>query len=170
MTSPLILTLQLSPAATDYFNQLRRTWYPAHANVVDAHLTLFHRLPADVYLSGPAFAAIPAPAIFPLEVTGLQRYSHGVAYTLFAEPLQAWHQSLQQQWGALLIWRDQQPLQPHITIMNKVTAWKAQQVYEKLLADFQPPVVQAIGVQWWRFEKGPWTLVDTWPFPSPGIS
>ncbi|MBO9729643.1 MAG: 2'-5' RNA ligase family protein [Chitinophaga sp.] len=164
MTSPLILTLQLSPDATGYFNQLRRTWYPAYANVVEAHLTLFHRLPADVYRGRHAFDTIPAPGVFTLEVTGLQRYPHGVACTLFAAPLQAWHQSLQQEWGSQLIWRDQQPLQPHITIMNKVTDWKAQRVYEKLLADFQPPQVQAIGVQWWRFEKGPWTLVDTWPF------
>lgn len=160
----MILTLQLDPAATGLFNRLRRLYYPAYANVVDAHLTLFHRLPADEPGVVAALAKIQARAAFTLQVNGLQRYLHGIAYTLTSEPLQVLHQSLQQEWAHWLIWRDQQSLQPHITIMNKVTAWKAQGVYEKLLADFQPFDIQATGLQLWRYEKGPWGLVETFCF------
>ncbi|MGO4293616.1 2'-5' RNA ligase family protein [Chitinophaga sp. RAB17] len=164
MTSALILTLQLDPVATGLFNRLRRLYYPAYANVVDAHLTLFHRLPADEPRIVAALDKIYAQPAFTLRVNGLQRYPHGIAYTLRSEPLQVLHQSLQQEWAPWLIWRDQQLLQPHITIMNKVTDWKAQGVYEKLMADFQPFDIQAIGLQLWRYEKGPWGLVETYAF------
>ena len=165
MTIPLILTLQLETTAAARFNQLRRTYYPAYANVVDAHLTLFHRLPADECRIVDALTAITGQYTpFTLQVTGLQRYTNGVAYTLASEALQLLHHSLQQQWMPLLTWRDQQPLQPHITIMNKVTAYKAQLLYDQLSGDFIPFEAAATGVQLWRYRKGPWELAETYSF------
>jgi 2'-5' RNA ligase len=162
--SSFILTIQLPAATTDFFNQLRRQYYPAHANKVAAHISLFYRLPADEPRIGAALSAMEAHAPFTLQVTGLQRYANGVAYTLSSAPLQVLHQSLQQEWMSLLKWRDQQPLQPHITIMNQATAWKAQQLHEKLLAEFQPFEIRVRGLQLWRYLKGPWKLVETYSF------
>lgn len=161
MTAPLILTLQLEATAAAHFNQLRLAHYPAYANVVEAHLTLFHRLPADEPRMAATLATMAARPPLTLQVNGLQRYTHGVAYTLLSAPLQLLHQLLQQQWAPSLTWRDQQPLHPHITIMNKVTAYKAQRLYERLLADFRPFEIQGAGLQLWRFQKGPWELVET---------
>lgn len=162
--SSFILTIQLPVATTDFFNQLRRQYYPAHANQVGAHISLFYRLPADEPRVGAALSALEAQAPFTLQVNGLQRYANGVAYTLSSAPWQLLHASLQQQWMDLLKWRDQQPLQPHITIMNQATAWKAQQAHEKLLAEFQPFEIGATGLQLWRYLKGPWKLVETYSF------
>jgi 2'-5' RNA ligase len=162
--SSYILTIQLPAATADFFNQLRRQYYPAHANQVAAHVSLFYRLPADEQLLATALSAEAARAPFTMQVNGLQRYANGVAYTLSSAPLQLLHQSLQQQWISLLTWRDQQPLQPHITIMNQVTAWKAQQLHEKLLAEFRPFEIVATGLQLWRYLKGPWKLLETYTF------
>ena len=162
--SSCILTIQLPAVTADYFNQLRRQYYPAHANQVAAHMSLFYRLPADEPQVGAALAAMEAHAPFTMQVNGVQRYTNGVAYTLLSEPLQLLHQSLQQRWMPLLTWRDQQPLRPHITIMNQVTAWKAQQLHEKLLAEFQPFEITATGLQLWRYLKGPWKLLETYSF------
>ncbi|MBS0032291.1 2'-5' RNA ligase family protein [Chitinophaga sp. 22321] len=164
MTAPLILTLQLEPAAAAHFNQLRRSHYPAYANMVDAHVTLFHRLPADEPRIVDSLSGIGALVSFTLTVNAVQQYTNGVAYTLLSPTLQVFHHSLQQQWLSFLTWRDQQLLRPHITIMNKVTAYKAQQLHQRLTADFVPFEIGATGVQLWRYCKGPWELKETYSF------
>lgn len=159
-----ILTLQLDPASTGFFNRMRQQHYPAHANEVDAHLSLFYRLPADepgIIASLDTMAAQPS---FILQVNEVQRYANGIAYTLMSGELQALHASLQAQWEQWLIPRDRQPLRPHITIMNQVTAFKAQQAHEALNAAFLPFEVTARGVQLWRYLKGPWKLEKTYRF------
>ena len=45
MSNPLILTLKPDEQAQQFFNALRKAHFPAHANYLDAHLTLFHLLP-----------------------------------------------------------------------------------------------------------------------------
>lgn len=159
-----ILTLQLDPGATELFNRLRRQYYPAHANEVDAHLSLFYRLPADEPGIMATLDTMAAQAPFVMQVNEVQRYANGIAYTLVSDELQALHASLQAQWEQWLIPRDRQPLRPHITIMNQVTAFKAQQAHEALKAAFLPFEVTATGVQLWRYLKGPWKLQGTYPF------
>lgn len=159
-----ILTLQLDAAATEFFNRMRQQYYPAHANEVAAHLSLFYRLPADepgIIASLDTMAAQPS---FIMQVNEIQRYANGIAYTLMSDELQALHASLQVQWEQWLIPRDRQPLRPHITIMNQVTAFKAQQAHEALKAVFRPFEVTATGVQLWRYLKGPWKLEGTYHF------
>lgn len=43
---PLILTLWLDDDAARHFNELRQRYFPRERNYLDAHLTLFHALPA----------------------------------------------------------------------------------------------------------------------------
>jgi len=164
MTAPLILTLQLEPIAAAHFNRLRSAHYPAYANVVDAHVTLFHRLPADEPRIVDSLSGVRTQGSFTLTVNALQQYTNGIAYTLLSPTLEVFHYSLQQQWLSLLTWRDQQLLRPHITIMNKVTAYKALQLYQRLTADFVPFEIVATGVQLWRYNKGPWELMETYSF------
>jgi 2'-5' RNA ligase len=162
--APLIVTLQLHPMHQPFFNALRKAHYPAHANYLDAHLTLFHHLPSDEPLIAEILTARCRREPITLEVNGVHRFDNGTAYTLVSDTLQAFHQSLQEQWKAWLIWRDQQPLWPHITIQNKVTAFKAQQLHEKLEAAFHPFEVVATGISTWLYLNGPWEQVAYFPF------
>jgi hypothetical protein len=41
---PFILTLWMEEQAQKYFNQMRKIYFPAQRNYLDAHLTLFHNL------------------------------------------------------------------------------------------------------------------------------
>lgn len=161
-----ILTLQLDPAATGFFNRLRQQYYPAHANEVAAHLSLFYRLPADEPGIMTTLDTMTAQPSFVLQVNELQRYTNGIAYTLMSDQLLALHTLLQTQWEQWLIPRDRQPLRPHITIMNQVTAFKAQQAHETLKATFLPFEVTATGMQLWRYLKGPWKLEGTYGFQA----
>ena len=45
--APLIITAALDEGGFDWFDDLRRAHFPAHRNVVPAHLTLFHALPGE---------------------------------------------------------------------------------------------------------------------------
>lgn len=159
-----IITLQLQPDAAAFFNQMRRQYYPAHANEVHAHLTLFYRLPADEPQIITSLTTMVAQPSFVLQVNEVKRYTHGIAYTLMSAELQLLHEALQILWEPWLIPRDRQPLRPHVTIMNQVTAFKAQQAHEQLTADFRPFEVTATGIQVWRYLKGPWKLAGEYPF------
>jgi 2'-5' RNA ligase len=164
MSNIQIITLQMEEAYQTHFNALRELYFPAHANYLDAHITLFHHLP----LGEPGITATlkdltqRGPLI--LTVAGIVNFGKGVAYTLVADELQILHQQLQQAFDPWLIKQDRQPLRPHITVQNKVTAFKAQNVHEALLHDFVPYEIRAIGLQTWRYLHGPWKALATYPF------
>jgi hypothetical protein len=46
MMETLILTLRMGDREATYFNRLRRAHFLAERNFIDAHLTIFHYLPA----------------------------------------------------------------------------------------------------------------------------
>ncbi|PSL45622.1 2'-5' RNA ligase superfamily protein [Chitinophaga niastensis] len=164
--APLIVTLELHPMHQPFFNGLRKAHFPAHANYLDAHITLFHHLPSNEPCIYETLTVLSKQTPFTLKVNGLHRFENGVAYTLASDILQTLHQSMQEKWKAWLVWRDQQPLWPHITIQNKVTAFKSQQLHEKLGAAFVPFEVAAVGITTWLYLNGPWERVAYFPFTS----
>ena len=44
---PLIITLKINEEAQLYFEEMRKKYFPAHANFVYAHITVFHCLPSN---------------------------------------------------------------------------------------------------------------------------
>jgi 2'-5' RNA ligase len=164
MSNILVITLQMEEVYQIHFNALRQLYFPAHANYLDAHITLFHHLPASEPAITAALldAAERGPLI--LNVAGIVNFGKGVAYRLVSNELQILHQQLQQTFDPWLIKQDRQVLRPHITVQNKVTAYKAQQLHQTLLQDFSPFEIQAIGLQVWRYLHGPWKAQETFLF------
>lgn len=164
MSNILVVTLQMEQVYQVHFNTLRELYFPSHANYLDAHITLFHHLPAGEPAITAALkeAAERAPLI--LNVSGIVNFGKGIAYRLVSNELQTLHQQLQLKFDPWLIKQDRQPLRPHITVQNKVTAYKAQQLHQTLLQDFVPFGFQAIGLQTWRYLHGPWKAMETFSF------
>ncbi|PUZ21505.1 2'-5' RNA ligase superfamily protein [Chitinophaga costaii] len=160
----LIVTLQMDDAAQAFFNAQRVRYYPAYANRVAAHLTLFHYLPENQSVVRATLAAQAAMPVFDLEVTGLFNMGKGLAYTLQSNVLAQWHKNLQQSLAPWLIPRDRQPLWPHVTIQQRVTTYKATQLQRQLEQDFQPFTVQAMGICGWHYQQGAWTAAGAWAF------
>lgn len=160
----MIITLELEAAQQQHFNALRAQYFPAHANYLDAHITLFYRLP-ETEASIPALLADFARRS-PLELMVDQLYSFGpgVAFGLSGPELMALHAAMQAAFRPWLLRQDQQPLRPHITIQNKVTAFKAQQLCSQLQQDFTPFRIVATGIASWRYLKGPWKRLHYYPF------
>ncbi|MBW8687021.1 2'-5' RNA ligase family protein [Chitinophaga rhizophila] len=164
MSNILIVTLEMEEVYQRHFNDLRQQYFPAHANYLDAHITLFHHLPADVPEVTATLATAAQRAAFTLKVAGVVHFGNGVAYRLESPELQALHHALQQAFEPWLIRQDKQSLRPHITVQNKVTAFKAQQLHEHLSASFVPFEMQATGLKTWRYLHGPWKAEKVWPF------
>jgi 2'-5' RNA ligase len=161
---PLIITLLLERKWQAHFNELRKQHFPAHCNYMDAHLTLFHCLPTGNELVNSSLQQLSQRECLLMEVTGLKNMGNGVAFELHCPALQQLHKTMQQQFSKLLIRKDRQVLRPHITVQNKVTAFKALQTFNGLQQDFRPFPIKGIGLSTWHYLKGPWQHVKDYPF------
>ena len=163
-TPPLIVTLKLNEEAQSYFTALRTQYFPAHANYLDAHLTMFHHLPSSEPFIEDVLQDLATIDAFALEVSEIKNIGNGVAFAITSPPLMDLHSSLQQAFRGHLISQDRHRIWPHITVQNKVTAFKAQQTAEFLQRGFRAFTIQAIGLDTWHYLKGPWQHHRTYPF------
>lgn len=159
---PLIITLSLDKLSQDYFTELRNQYYPRYCNHLDAHLTLFHHLPADL----PGIEEILQTAvkrnIIDLLVSGVHNTGNGVSFTVVSEELLQLHKELQLLFDPHLCTKDRAELRPHITVQHRVTAYKAKQTEEILMKDFEPFSIQGIGLATWLYMKGPWRPLNNY--------
>jgi len=161
---PLIVTLELDTEQKGYFNALRKTYFPNHANHLEAHLTMFHHLPSGNEFVMHVLQDYANRAIFPLEVSHLVNFGKGVAFQLYSAELQQIHSEMQQALSQFLKRHDLKPIWPHITIQNKVTSFKAQQTLDFLKDSFEPFEINAIGFGIWYYIGGPWRPARFIPF------
>lgn len=168
MTSdaPLILTLALDRRSFAFFDERRRKYFPPERNVIPAHLTLLHKLPAELEATIVAdleeAAARQTP--IPLEVTGLRSLGRGVAYTLASPELAQLRLGLAKKWALWLTLQDRQKHQPHVTIQNKVEPRIANALLSELTSAFRPFRTMGTGLDLWRYRGGPWEKVRDFPF------
>jgi 2'-5' RNA ligase len=162
---PLVVTLQLDDAIQERFDAERKELFPPGRTAVGAHVTLFHALPAhlrgDVESELSRLAEHPP---FPVQVTEVLPLGRGVAYRLAAEKAERLHRRLQDRWWDHLTRQDAQPLRPHVTVQNKVDPEVARATLEWLRATFRPETTRAVGLELWRYDGGPWTLLHRWAF------
>ncbi|WP_343745652.1 2'-5' RNA ligase family protein [Chitinophaga sp.] len=163
-SKPVIVTLEIAPSDMARFNTLRELYFPSHANYLEAHLTLFYRLPGMEAIVPETLQQYSRRAPMTLQVNGIVNFGTGVAYTLYAPALEALHKKLQVAFEPWLVRQDRQPLRPHITIQNKVTAFKAAQLHAQLSAAFTPFDITATGFGTWAYLRGPWKALDKFMF------
>ena len=155
MAYPLIITLELETKIKEHFTNLRKIHFPKHSNYLDAHLTLFHRLPSDISVIAETLKELAVRPVLCLEVNAVISLGNGVAFTLVSHELQQMHLKMQEAFEPWLIRQDRKILRPHITIQNKVTAFKAKCLQEKLQASFRPYTIKATGFNTWHYLGGP---------------
>ena len=153
-----ILTLRFDPVAQRYFESMRQRYFPPERNLVPAHLTLFHTLPATEEIDSALASTAATTPVFSLAVTGLRSLGRGVAYTLAAPELSLLHRELSRSFAAHLTLQDQQKFQPHVVIQNKSTGEQARALLALLQAGFTAFTVKAEGFDLWHYRNGPWQL------------
>ncbi len=166
MLSPLILTARLNAASFDFFDALRRKYFPPERNFLAAHITLFHHLPGEeisrietdlreICANHQALAAS-----FPT----LRFLGKGTAAEIEAAELSQIRSTLAGQWNGWLTAQDKQKFKPHITIQNKVAPDEARRLYEALRSDWQVKTGTFVGLDLWHYRGGPWELANEFLF------
>ncbi len=162
----LIITLNIDDASQTFFNEKRKQHYPAYANFVDAHITLFHKLPSDKNIVHETLQQLCNSKAFDMQVVGLKNIENFVAYDIVSPTLQNIHAEMQRIFASMLNEKDREILWPHITVHNKATVYKAFKTHEKLLANFKPFSVTAIGFTTWFYAKKEWVKKEDFLFAN----
>jgi hypothetical protein len=160
---PLIVTALLDPTAQARFDRLRHRHFPPERNHLDAHLTLFHRLPDDAAIGAALQAAADRPVIT-ARVRGVEGWRGGVAYDLVAPELADLRAHLARGWAGLLSAQDRAKADLHVTVQNKADPAAAARLHAELAAGFSPYDVQVVGLGLWRYLGGPWEPVRRFGF------
>lgn len=166
MFPPLILTLKIDAASFEFFDDLRREYFPPERNFLAAHVTLFHHLPgAKLEIIKNDLREIAAETkVFPLEFTKWRFLGKGSAMTLEAIELLSLRAKLAKLWNADLTAQDKQKFQPHITVQNKSAPDEAKILYEKLSADWKPKTGSGAGLSLWHYVAPRWQFEQEFLF------
>jgi hypothetical protein len=164
----LIITLKIDDISQTFFNEKRKQYYPAYANFLDAHITLFHKLPSDENIVYDTLEYLCNTKRFDMQVVGIKNIENFVAYDIASPTLQNIHMQMQTAFVNMLNEKDKDILWPHVTVHNKATVYKAFKTSEKLLEDFKPFSVSAIGFTTWFYAKKQWVKNEEYLFkPKP---
>ena len=156
--APIIVSALFGRADQAWFDGLRREYFPAERNQLDAHLTLFHHLPPSAegelkHRLSLATRGVRAPQA---RVAGLMSLGRGVAYRIEAPALVALRAELVDAFAGLLTPQDAGGWRPHVTIQNKVTPQVAKLLLAELSRDFAPRSAEVAGLAAWWYRGGPW--------------
>ncbi|WNB85650.1 2'-5' RNA ligase family protein [Cellulomonas sp. ATA003] len=163
--APLILTLALDAAAQERLDALRRQHFPPERNVLAAHVTAFHALPADRADQVLADLVSSAPGQpVPVAVDGVRFLGRGVAIDVRAPVAERVRADLAGRWQPWLTAQDCQRWRPHVTVQNKVDPDVARVLHAQLTAGFSPWDTVAVGWRLYRYLGGPWEYLRSVPF------
>lgn len=168
MLSPLILTLELDADAFETLNALRKAHFPPERNYLDAHITLFHKLPdeQEEIIKTVLQKVSSETSVFSLTFPNLRFLGKGVAINADSTELLEFRKKLVQSFGTWLEAQDKQPFKPHVTIQNKVSPEEARGLLEHLSNEWTPFTGQGTGLLLWRYLGGPWELLEKAAFKS----
>ncbi len=159
---PLILTALIDPDAQRFFNDQRTRYFPPERNYLDAHITLFHKLPGeesgDIAKHLDHICTHQAP--LNARATDIMFMGFGSAYQIEYAELVEIRSSLCKIWNAWLSPQDQQKFRAHITFQNKVKADHAKAVYAAEKEKFEPFDFKIIGLGLWEYDGGPWNAIS----------
>lgn len=160
MLRPLILTLKIDSASFEFFDDLRRKYFPPQRNFLAAHVTLFHHLPGDklVEITSNLEEISDQTVIFSLEFTKWRFLGKGSAMAIESAELLRLRTRLSKLWEADLTAQDRQKFQPHITVQNKVAPGEARLLFEKLSTDWQTQTGFGEGLTLWHYVAPEWEL------------
>jgi 2'-5' RNA ligase len=150
------------------FERMRQRHFPPNRNFIQAHLTLFHKLPGDDVESMTRvlgdLACLQSP--IQLEAASLRFLGRGVAFAISSPDLVTLRRNLAVRWSQWLKAQDRQPFQPHVTIQNKVAPSKARALHDQLSREFARFRIKGSGLLLWRYLGGPWEQAGAFPFTA----
>ena len=169
-TAPLIVTAQLPKDVHRWATRLRTEHFPAERNFLEAHVTLFHALPAQCeeelrdYLKQLAGELSPVNA----RLEGVMPLGGGTtALKITSDGMLMLRDQIADRFHGMLTQQDQHRPRLHITIQNKVTAKEAKALQQVLEFTVEPRAFKFIGLSLFRYLGGPWESIRDFTFRRP---
>lgn len=155
---PLIVTAHVSDDDLQYFDALRKRFFPPERNFLRAHITMFHKLPPEhrLQIDDPLQQAVQRMRTVEVKVTGVRNMGNGVSFVLESEGLARAREYLRAAFRPWLGPQDLQPWRPHVTVQNKVHWQKADALYDMLSSEFVRRTLLVEGFDLWSYMQGPW--------------
>jgi 2'-5' RNA ligase len=165
--APLLVTAELPPDAFARLDGLRRRYFPPERNLIPAHVSLFHHLPAPEQAAVEAALEATTERAPPhLRFGSVRRLGGGMAVDVTSPGLLAVHLDLSRAFVEWLTPQDRQPFRPHVTLMNKAPKEAALAAFAEVSADWAAFEAEAPALLLWRYLGGPWELVRRVPFTA----
>lgn len=138
--APLILTAELPADLHRRYTDLRTQYFPPERNYLEAHVTLFHAIPAQCEDELRRYLARLAGELLPMEgqVEGLMSLGGGTAIKLSSPDLLFLRDEIAEHFRGMLTKQDQHRPRLHVTIQNKVTSKEAKVVQAQLAGLIEP--------------------------------
>ena len=164
--APLILTAQLPKDLHRWATALRTAHFPPERNYLEAHVTLFHALPAqcesEVIDVCKRLAADYAPVDG--EIIGLMSLGRGTAIKLASPGILRLREQVADHFHGMLTAQDQHTPRLHVTIQNKVSVSEAKALQAELEGTVERRAFAFRGLALFRYRGGPWEAVRDFTF------
>ena len=164
--APLILTAELPEALHARFTDLRTEHFPPERNYLEAHVTLFHALPAQCEDEVRRYLARLVGETAPVEgrVEGLMSLGGGTAIKLVSPDMLDLRNRIAEHFHGMLTNQDQHRPRLHVTIQNKVTSKEAKALQAQLSGVIQPRDFTFRGLALYAYRGGPWEFLRRFAF------
>ncbi|MXO96025.1 2'-5' RNA ligase family protein [Erythrobacter aquimaris] len=164
--APLILTAELPEDLHARFTDLRTEHFPPERNYLEAHVTLFHALPAQCEDEVRRYLARLVGETAPVEgrVEGLMSLGGGTAIKLVSPAMLDLRDRIADHFHGMLTNQDQHRPRLHVTIQNKVTSKEAKALQAQLSGVIQPRDFAFRGLTLYAYRGGPWEFLRRFAF------
>ena len=164
--APLILTAELPEDLHARFTDLRTEHFPPERNYLEAHVTLFHALPAQCEDEVRRYLARLVGETAPVEgrVEGLMSLGGGTAIKLVSPAMLDLRDRIADHFHGMLTNQDQHRPRLHVTIQNKVTSKEAKALQAQLEGVIQPRDFAFRGLALHAYRGGPWEFLRRFAF------
>ena len=164
--APSILTAELPPDMHRRYTDLRTAHFPPERNYLEAHVTLFHAIPAQCEDEVKSYLARLVGEVSPIhgQVEGLMSLGGGTAIKLSSPDLLALRDEVAEHFRGMLTKQDQHRPRLHVTIQNKVTSKEAKALQAELMGLIEPREFTFPGLALHIYRGGPWEFVRRFAF------
>ena len=164
--APLILTAELPTDLHRRFTDLRTEHFPPERNYLEAHVTLFHALPAQCEGEVRSYLARLVGETAPVEgqVEGLMSLGGGTAIKLVSPAMLDLRDRIADHFHGMLTNQDQHRPRLHVTIQNKVTSKDAKALQAQLSGVIESRDFAFRGLALHAYRGGPWEFLRRFAF------
>jgi hypothetical protein len=164
--APLIVTAQLPRDLHARFTALRTEHFPPERNYLEAHVTLFHALPAMCEPEACTYLKRLTGEFAPVagRIEGLMPLGGGTAIKLASPDMLALRDMIAEHFRGMLTQQDQHRPRLHVTIQNKVSGKEAKALQAALAGTIEPRPFTFRGLELFRYRGGPWEPVKAFAF------